>query len=235
MINKKRILCIVTARKNSKGLKNKNIKKLNGKELFLWPLYAAKKSKYIDKIIISTDSDKIIRIAKKNNFQAPFKRPSRLATDKSNSSQVVIHALNFFKNKNINFDYVIILEPTSPLTTSSDIDKAIKLIDKRKTDSLVSIYKSERYHPYFHYKLSKKLLLKSFFKKINHARRQDLPPSYFLDGSIYIVRVNYFLKKKKIINNRMTGFVISKIKSFEIDDEIDYEIMKFLKKNENKF
>jgi CMP-N,N'-diacetyllegionaminic acid synthase len=235
MINKKRILCIVTARKNSKGLKNKNIKKINGKELFLWPLYAAKKSQYIDEIIISTDSEKIISIAKKNNFHAPFKRPARLATDKSSSSDVILHALNFFKNKNINFDYVVILEPTSPLTTTSDIDKAIKLIVKKKTESLVSVCKSERYHPYFHYKLSKKLLLKNFFKKINHVRRQDLPSSYFLDGSIYILRVKYFLKKKKIINNKMTGFVISKIKSFEIDDKIDYEIIKFLKKNENKF
>ena len=235
MINKKRILCVVTARKNSKGLKNKNIKKINGKELFLWPLQAARKSKYIDELTISTDSEKIIKIAKKNNFYVPFKRPAKLATDKSKSSEVILHALNFFKNKNIIFDYVIILEPTSPLTKTSDIDNAIKLIEKNKTNSLVSVYKSERYHPYFHYKLNEKLLLKSFYKKINHIRRQDLSTSYFLDGSIYIVRVNYFLKEKKIINKKMTGLVLSKIKSFEIDDKIDYEIIKFLKKNENKF
>lgn len=237
MIEDKKVLCIVTARKNSKGLKNKNLKKINKKELFLWPLTFAKKSKYIDKLIISTDSEKIINIAKKNGFCVPFKRPKKLATDKSKSTDVILHALEFFKKKKFFFDYVVVLEPTSPMTDTSDIDNALKFINKRKANSLVSICKSEKYHPFFQYKLNKNFILKNFIEKKKNFiyRRQDITDSFFLDGSIYIIEVKFFLKKKVIINSKTLGFLMPKYKSFEIDDFIDYQVVKFLKKNEIKF
>jgi CMP-N,N'-diacetyllegionaminic acid synthase len=234
MINNKKILCIVPARKNSKGLKDKNIKKINNKELFMWPLLAAKKSKYIDTLIISTDSEKIIDLAKKRNFYVPFKRPSKLALDTSKSSDVILHALNFFKRKKMFFDYIVMLEPTSPLTTEKEIDQAIRLIHKKNGNSLVSICESEKYSPIFHFKLDNNLLLKNYLNK-EPTRRQDIPKTYYMDGSVYVAKVQNFMKNKTFVGKNTLGMILPKIKSFEIDDLIDYQIVKFLKTNENKF
>ncbi len=235
MIKNKRILTIITARKGSKGLKDKNVRKINGKELFLWPVNAAVKSKYIDLVTISTDSEKIINISKKKNIFIPFKRPNKLSGDKSSSINTVIHMINFLKKKKLFFDYVVILEPTSPLTTTYDLDKAIELIVKNRADSLISLYHTSRYHHSFHYKFSKNKRVKSIFNVKKNKRRQDLDKTYFMDGSLYICDVNFLLKNKLIVGNNTVGFITSKVKSFEIDDFIDYEIIKFLKKNEKKF
>lgn len=235
MIKDKKILTIITARKGSKGLKDKNIKKINGKEMFLWPVDAAKRSKYIDLVTISTDSEKIIRISKKKNIYVPFKRPVGLSRDKSSSIDAIVHAINFFKKKKLFFDFVVILEPTSPLTLTKDIDRAIELVVKRDADSLISLYETSRYHHSFHYKMLRNRRVKSLFNVKKNKRRQDLSKTFFMDGSLYISKVDYLLKNKSLVGLNTIGFETSKVKSFEIDDLIDYEIIKFLKKNEKKF
>lgn len=235
MIKNRKILSIITARKGSKGLRNKNIKKINGKEMFLWPVEAVKRSKYVDLSTISTDSEKIIKISKKKNVYVPFKRPVSISGDETSSIETIIHAINFFKKKKLSFDYVLILEPTSPLTSTKDIDRAIELIVKTGADSLISLYETSRYHHSYHYKILKNRRVKSLFDIRKNKRRQDLSKTYFMDGSLYISKVNYLLKKKSLIGANTIGFETSKVKSFEIDDLIDYEIIKFLKKNEKKF
>jgi CMP-N,N'-diacetyllegionaminic acid synthase len=234
MYKRKKFLAVIIARKGSKGLKNKNILNLNGTPLVAYPIIAAKKSKFIDKVIVSTDSKIIKNIAKHYKADIPFIRPKLLSGDKISSRAVVLHALNFFKKKNESFDYVILLEPTSPLTNFKDINKAIKILVNNESyaDSLVSIGKSTSQHPIFQFeKNNKNILKKLFYKKINYLNRQELNDVYYLDGSLYISKITKFIKIKDFLSNdRTIGLLLAKIKWFEIDDQLDFFVMKNLTK-----
>ena len=234
MYKRKKILAVIIARKGSKGLKNKNILNLNRTPLVAYPIIAAKKSKFIDKVIVSTDSKIIKNIAKHYKADIPFMRPKLLSGDKISSRAVVLHALNFFKKKNESFDYVILLEPTSPLTNFKDINKAIKILVNNESfaDSLVSVGKSTSQHPIFQFKKSKNNILKKlFYKKINYLNRQELNDVYYLDGSLYISKITKFIKIKDFLSNdRTIGLLLPKIKWFEIDDQLDFFVMKNLTK-----
>jgi N-acylneuraminate cytidylyltransferase/CMP-N,N'-diacetyllegionaminic acid synthase len=229
MINNRKILAIIPARGGSKGVKNKNVKILNKKPAIYWPYISAKKTKVIDKIILSTDSPKILKIAKKLKIDAPFTRPKKYATDKASSYSVIKHTLDFYKKKKVFFDYVILLEPTSPLTEASDIKKAlIKLISRpNKFDSLVSVSFSSKHHPQYFFKKKREFVL-PFSKKVNNLSRQNLEKLYFIDGSLYISKVSSYLKNKGFICKKTTFIEMPKIKSFEIDDLLDYKIINFL-------
>ncbi len=239
MIKKNKIIAIILARMGSKGLKNKNLKKLGLYPLVAWPIKSAKKSKYVDKIVVSTDSKKIARISKKYGAEIPFLRPKKISSDKSSSFDAIKHCLNYFQNTNQNFDYIVLLEPTSPFTSYKDIDKAITLLlNKSKSfDSLVSVYPAINEHVEFIYKMEKNNKL----KKINNSkkkfiRRQDISKYFYLDGSIYISKVKNYLKNKSFIGKKTISMVMPKIKSMEIDDHIDLFIanasLSILKKNE---
>ena len=123
-------------------MKNKNLLKLNGYPLIYWPIKAFKNSKYIDDFILSTDSLKISKLANKFNCKTPFLRPANLSKDNSSSIDVVIHAINYFKSKNILFDYIALLEPTSPLTTGKDLDSAI--IKLKKINQLILLLEYQK-------------------------------------------------------------------------------------------
>jgi CMP-N,N'-diacetyllegionaminic acid synthase len=232
MYKKKSFLAVIIARKGSKGLKNKNILKLNRIPLVAYPIIAAKKSHFIDRVIVSTDSKVIKNIAKYYNADVPFIRPKQLSGDKISSRAVVLHAINFLKKNGESFDYVLLLEPTSPLTNFKDINKAIKILVNNESyaDSLVSIGKSTSQHPIFQFeKNNKSILKKLFYKKINYLNRQELNDVYYLDGSLYISKIKKFIKIKDFLSNgRTIGLLLSKIKFFEIDDHLDFLIMKNL-------
>ena len=130
----KKILGIILARGGSKGIKNKNIKLINGKPLIYWTIKSAMKSKKLSKVILSTDSKKIALIGKKYNLNVPFIRPSKLAKDNTPSVDAIEHALNFLKKSGEEFEFVVLLEPTSPLRSVQDIDKSINKIIMKKAD-----------------------------------------------------------------------------------------------------
>ena len=148
MTKKNRIICIIPARKGSKGLKNKNIKILGGLPLLAWSIKTAKKSKFIDEIIVSTDSIKIGHIAKKYGAKVPFLRPKKFATDKSSSFSVLKHAIDFYKRKNIFFEYVLLLEPNL-FQKLPDVNNCIRKVIKNKIESIVSVTKVIDQHPTF--------------------------------------------------------------------------------------
>ena len=125
MIGNKKILAMIPARSGSKGIIGKNIKKIGGKPLIAWPIEAAKSSKYIDKIIVSTDSDEIASVALKYGAEIPYLRPTDLAQDKSTTYSVIKNILSYYKKLNEIYDYFVLLEPTSPLTTPKDVDEAM--------------------------------------------------------------------------------------------------------------
>ena len=223
MIKKKKILAIVPARANSKGIKNKNIIKLKNKPLIYWPIKALKNSKYVDEVIVSTDSEKIKKIAKKFGAKVPFIRPKKLATNTAKSFDVVKHAINFNLKKGKKFDYVLLAEPTSPLTTSIDIDKAIELLEKKSltADSITSVAETVNANPFFSVKLSRYQLLKPYLKKFHDERRQDIPKVFYFTGNFYISKVKSLLEYKSFYQKKTLGVVSEKWKALEIDDIYD--------------
>lgn len=235
MYYKNKILCIIPARKNSVGLKNKNLLKINGKPMIYWPINAALKSKLVDYTIVTTDCPKIRNISNKLGAQTPFLRPKRLATSTSKIYDVIIHTINYLTKKNEMYDYLVLLEPTSPLTKYSDVDGAIKkLINDNKATSLVSMTQNIISHPVFNLSLNNNNYIKKYLRKKISINRQKISKLYYLSGNIYISKISSYIKLKSFVQDYTYGFIVNKWKANEIDDMVDYiktkAIMKFLNK-----
>lgn len=234
MYKTKKICCIVPARKNSSELKNKNFRKINNIPLFLHSIKEAKKSKLIDRIYFNSDSKYMLGIAKKSGATADFVRPKNLSSNTAKISDVIMHHFKYYKIKD-NFDYFILLEPTSPLTTHKDIDSAIKILVKnKKASSLVSI--TSKLTPNFEMKIKKKTKLLQPQKKISmyKTRRQDLNKEYSVCGTLYISDISSYIKYKNFVQKNTTYYKVDKLKTFEIDDLIDFKIVKELFKIRKK-
>ena len=223
MINNKKVLCLVLARKNSKGLPGKNLKKLNGVPLVGISIKTALKSKYIDDVILSTDCKKIAKIGSKLGAIIPKLRPKNLAKDTTKSEDVIMYVLNNIAEE---YDYLVLLEPTSPFTTTLDVDQAIYELNKKSRfyKSIVSICKVEESHPDFCYKLknNKNIIPYSLKKKKSQPRRQDISKLFYCDGSLYISCIPFFKINKSFFHDKTLGKMMPKWKSLEIDDYLDY-------------
>ncbi len=214
MIFDKKILGLVIARANSKRLKNKNLLKYKNKTLIEHAYNNAKKSKFIDDIVLSSESEKIIKLGKKIGFKVPFKRPFHLSKDNVGASKVVLHALKKIKHK---YDYIILLQPTSPLRNHKDIDSSIKKIFKNKHKTLISIYKSKK-SGRFKIKFKNKSNIKRDYNN-NYSKNFN----YYLNGAIYISDTKHFQKKKDFFSSK-TGFhLMPEKRSVDIDYKEDFK------------
>jgi len=223
----RKIIAIIPARGGSKGLPGKNIKPLFGKPLIAWTIESAKKSKYIDRLIVSTDDKKIADVSKRYGLEVPFLRPKKYARDDSPASQVVLHTLDWFKKRGELFDIVILLEPTSPLRKGDDIDRAIKtfLNNFEKADALVGAGKidSDTKHPYGSVKKIKNGFLEPFIKKNKvFSLRQELPAAYSIYGGIYMSKVKNYERDKTFYTSRTIPYLIERWQHYEIDDIYDF-------------
>lgn len=225
MINKKRVLVVIPARGSSKALPKKNILKLCGKPLVAWPIITAKESKYVDNILVSTDDLEIAKEAEKHGASVPFIRPAELAIDTATTISVVEHALEYFKSIGESYDYLVLREPTSPLTEASDIDEALEILESKRaiSDSIVSVCKVEAAHPFFDVIVRGNGTIKPFmYPNFSHAcRRQDITELYFFEGSIYISDVSTLIKERTFYHNRTLAYIVPRYKSLEIDEKID--------------
>ncbi|MAJ44736.1 MAG: acylneuraminate cytidylyltransferase [Candidatus Marinimicrobia bacterium] len=214
----KQTLTIIPARGGSKRIKNKNTKKLLGKSLINWTIESALKSKYVNRVIVSTDNKKISNEAKRSGIEVPFLRPPKLSTDKAKSIDLVLHAI-----KNIpGYEWILLLQPTSPLRTSKDIDNIFKLCFKKKALSVVSVC-SVNQHPYKMFTINKNLYLKSLIKKKNKDEvRQNLPKTYITNGALYLVNISWLKKRKKFIDFDTIGYEMPPEKSVDIDTLNDW-------------
>lgn len=194
------ILGLIPARGGSKSVPRKNIKLLAGKPLLQYTVEVAKASKYITKLILSSDNDAIINVANQLNLEVPFKRPSDLAQDNSPTLPVIQHALNFYKSQGIHFDAVCLLQVTSPFKTTMFIDKAIKRFIESKADALVSVKKvPHEYNPHWTFKVNNSDCLEISTGEENIiTRRQDLPVSYHRDGMLYLTKTNVLLDQDSL-------------------------------------
>lgn len=233
MIDNYRVLVIITARAGSKGLPGKNSKLLNGKPLIAWPILAAKGSSYVDKIIVSTDGEHIATLAREYGAETPFIRPEALAQDTSTSIDVVEHALDFLSQNKENFDYLVLLEPTSPLTESIDIDNALAQLHNNTVNAkaIVGVTAVEDSHPDFCLSLNNNGCIVSYQKNFSSTRRQELSDVYRFDGSLYISDIPTLLEKKSFYHPQTLPYILPKWKSFEIDDLTDFICIEAIMKN----
>lgn len=236
MYKKKKVIAIIPARAGSKRLVNKNIKICNGKPLIEWTIESALSSKLLDRIFVSTDSKKIRDISINRGLEVPFMRPSSFAKDKSPSWQAIIHALKKFKEIGEKFDYIVLLEPTSPLRKKNDIDLAIKKIVKNlNAETLISLGKIHLEHPLISKKTDSRRYVKPYInvkKKIYQS--QQLDTAYFPYGVIYISDVSSFFKKKSFYTTRTMPYYIERWQNYEIDDLLDLMIVENIMKQEGR-
>ena len=236
----KKIIAIIPARGGSKGLPKKNVKEIMGKPLIAWTIEQALASKYLDKIVVSTDNEEIKLISEKYGAEVPFLRPKVLARDDSPTIDVIMHAINWFEKREEYFDIIVLLEPTSPLRKEDDIDNAIELFIKNidKADSLVSVGDVHLENPYIMKKFEKGYV-KSFIE-INEEiyQRQQLPKVYFPYGVIYLSKTDALKKYKTFYQERTIPYYIERWQNYEVDDIYDFicaeAIIKYKLKGEKK-
>ena len=223
------LIALIPARGGSKGIPKKNIKLLSGKPLIYWTIQAALKSKFVDEVVVSTDDKNIAQVAKECGASIPFTRPKELASDNSSSMSVVKHAINNIKN----IDNILLLQPTSPLRTSEDIDEVINLQKHSQMESVVSISLSSK-HPAWMFSLSKDNTLKNFYKFKPDQRRQDLADIYVLNGSIYLATKSFLEINNSFITSATFGYLMPPERSVDIDNEFDWELAEFLMNKRKK-
>ncbi len=226
-----KVLTVVPARSGSKGLPGKNIKTLIDKPLLAWSIEQGLASRYVDKVIVSTDSEEIAAIAIKYGASVPFLRPGHLAKDETSTADVLIDLIETLEKGGEFFDYILLLEPTSPLRETSDIDNAFNnLLNTPNAKSIVGVCKVESQHPLFCVGLTDHGFLRSE-NNFKVLRRQDIDPLFFYEGSLYISEINLFKQLKNFYHNNSLGYIMPKWKSFEIDDEVDFLICETLLKS----
>jgi len=234
MFREKKFLAVIPARKGSKGLPKKNIKPLLGKPLIAWTIEEALQSSYLDKVIVSSDDEDILTVAKQFGADVPFIRPEYLAQDNTKTYDVLEHAIEMIEmESNEVFDYIVLLEPTSPLRQAFDIDNAIEeLLNSSEASSIVGVGKTESQNPAFLVLLDKDSFIQGFQdKNMSSIRRQDIRDVYFFEGSIYVSEVKTFLNKKSFYHSKTIAYKLPKYKTIEIDDIYDFIMAEALLKN----
>lgn len=227
----KKIVAIIPARGGSKGLPKKNILDLGGKPLITWTIEASLSSKYITKTVVSSESDEILNISKIHGADS-IKRPDELASDTATSESAVMHAIEELKNSSEEFDYLILLQPTSPLRNAEDIDNAFDLLFSSDATALISVCEIDN-------KILKafKQNKDGYIEGISNnsypfARRQDLPKTYMSNGAIYIIKIDEFLNSKTLFSEKTISFQMDEIKSLDIDTVADLkEAQKYVGEN----
>lgn len=227
MYNGKKFLAIIPARSGSKGLKNKNIKEINGKPMIAYTIEAALQSGIFEDIVVSTDSKDYAQIAEKYGASVPFLRPENLATDKSSSTDVIIHMMKELEREGFTYDYFMLLQPTSPLRNSDDILNAVKLLFQKDANSIVSVSEAE-HSPLLMNTLDETLCMDNFLSSDYNKRRQELPTYYKLNGSIYLCNTKYFIQFKDFYKEKSFAYVMSQRNSVDVDSIIDFELAKVL-------
>ena len=233
MINGKRVLAIIPARGGSKGLPGKNIREMCGKPLIAWTIEKAKKSCYLDTILVTTDSHETADVAQFFGAYVPFLRPAEYATDKASTYDVIRHALSYLKDvEHKEFDFVVLLEPTSPLREDDDIDRMLELLVGRdgEFDSIVSVGEVTE-HPSITKHLVGDILEPFCHELVQTTRRQDNAPAYFPFGVAYIAKTDALLEENTFYTRRCTYFTIKRYQNYEIDDIYNFicveNIMKY--------
>ncbi len=230
----KEILAVIPARGGSKGIRNKNIRDFCGKPLIAHTIDAAKASRYITRIVVSTDSEEIAAVGKKYGAEVPFLRPVEFSGDKAKVTDAVLHLLDTLRSAGgYRPDYIVLLQSTSPLRSAADIDGALDMLFKRKAPAVVSVCRTEQL--VFTKDNTDKLILRSDEAFLSSSNRQDLQVTYKLDGSmVYGISTEVFLKEKSFLPSGVIGYETPRWRAVDIDEPQDFLVGELIFRNRKK-
>jgi CMP-N,N'-diacetyllegionaminic acid synthase len=218
------LLAIIPARGGSKGIPRKNIKSLAGKPLIGWTIDVAKQASCIDRIVVTTENEEIAAVARELGAEVPFMRPTELATDETPGIAPVLHALKQLPD----YEWVLLLQPTSPLRTHTDIEAIWQLCQSSAAPSAVSITEASK-HPYWMYAQDDQARLQPFISgRPDITRRQDLPAAYALNGALYLAKTEWLFQQGSFVGPETVGYVMSPERSADLDTEQDWRWVEFL-------
>lgn len=218
---------LITARGGSKGIPRKNIKAIAGKPLICWTIEAALRSSLLNAVVVSTDDLEIAELARQAGAQVPFMRPAELAQDQTPGLDPVLHALDQLPQ----YDSVLLLQPTSPLRTTDDIDGCLNLVMREKAQSVVSVSETET-HPYWTYRLNADQTMVRLLDVAPVARRQDLPAFFSLNGAMYFAEANWLRNSRSFVGAETLAYVMSKEHSVDLDTPLDWKFAELLLKEQ---
>ena len=225
MIKGQTVLAVIPARGGSKGVLRKNLREVGGKPLLAWTIEEAKKSGYIDRLILSSDDSEIIETARKFGCEVPFVRPAALARDESPGIDPVLHALEAVPA----YDYIVLLQPTSPLRSVNDIDACIASCVEQKAESCVSVTEVTE-SPFWMYSIDAQGRLKPLIEN-QYERRQDQPRLQLINGAIYVARCSWLKEKRSFVGENTVAYPMPRERSLDIDTEADLrEVTAILKR-----
>ncbi|WP_318439212.1 acylneuraminate cytidylyltransferase family protein [Photobacterium leiognathi] len=225
------ILAIIPARAGSKRLPNKNILDLGGKPLIQWTIEAAIECSQIETVMVSTDSKKIADISEKAGASVPYLRSPELSSDTASSADVVIDVIEYYKSMGKRFDAIMLLQPTSPLRSASDIRNAVTLFNEKKANAVVSVAECD-HSPLWCNTLSDDLCMDNFIPdEVKKLRSQDLPVYYRLNGAIYLVKNNVFVNSQTFFPESTYAMKMDTKNSIDIDNIIDFKLAEILIEN----
>jgi CMP-N,N'-diacetyllegionaminic acid synthase len=225
MIGGKSVLALIPARGGSKGVPGKNIRPAGGKPLIAWTIEAARASRYVDRVILSSDDPAISAVAGEFGCEVPFMRPAEFATDEAESMDVVRHALKSLPHR---YDYLVLLQPTSPLRRAEDIDGALERCLRGAALTCVSVCEPDK-SPYWMMTMTADGLVRPLFPPNEMpSRRQDAPLFFALNGAVYVAPTDHLAAGGGFLTAATVGYVMPKDRSFDIDTELDLRLADFL-------
>ncbi len=218
-------LGLILARGGSKRLPRKNILPLAGKPLLAWTVEAAKAAQHLDRVVLCTDDQEIADIGRQYGADVPFLRPPELAGDTATSLDSVLYTLKTLGEKGEHYDYVVILQPTSPLRIAQDIDGAIEQLLEKQADAVISVCETD-HPPEWSNTLPDDLSMAHFYRPgIRNTRSQDLPKSYQLNGAVYVYNCARLIESGNLdMDDNSYAYLMPKERSVDIDTRIDLEI-----------
>jgi len=219
-----KVLAIIPARGGSKGIPRKNIKLLAGKPLIAWTIEAALQAQGIDRVIVSTEDKEIASVAKQYGAEVPFMRPLALAQDDAPGIAPVLHAIGHLPN----YNWVLLLQPTSPLRSTEDIEGIIQFCRDEGAPSTVSVTEVSK-HPFWMYQRDDRKRLQPLIpNRPEIARRQDLSSTYALNGALYLARRDWLIDNQGFIGSETLGYVMPEERSVDLDTPQDWRWVEFL-------
>jgi CMP-N,N'-diacetyllegionaminic acid synthase len=224
VIDGKRVLAVITARGGSKGVPRKNVRMLGGRPLIAWTIAAAKAARSVDRTILSSEDAEIIGLAKQWDCDVPFTRPAELARDETAGIEPVLHALDALPEK---YDYIVLLQPTSPLRTGGDIDGCIAHCHDNQAPACVSVTEPDK-SPWWMYTVDGAGRMHPLLGRERFDRRQDLPQVYALNGAVYAAQCRWLKDTRTFVTAETVAYVMPRERSVDIDTELDLKICELL-------
>ena len=218
---------LIPARGGSKGIPRKNIKPIAGKPLIVWTIEAALRSSLLDSVVVSTDDLEIAEVARHAGALVPFMRPSELAQDETPGLDPVLHALDQLPQ----YNSVLLLQPTSPLRTTGDIDACLRLAIQQQAPSVVSVSEPDT-HPYWTYRLTENQTLARLIAASPVARRQDLPAVVAVNGAMYFANANWLRGSGSLVGEDTLAYVMARERSIDLDTPFDWKLAELLLKEQ---